>query len=240
MVVFDHYESMGLMMFAMSTLATIVAFRHRKIRASLRYFFIYPMSSSLQAIFFFSFFLSEQYVSSQTLDMTTLLFLNIEFFCYARFYFLESSNKQNRILIKLLAFIYVFYQLIYMSVSSVNLLYLNLFGWQSLAILFLAVVYIVDIFNSTPKANLINEPSFWMNLAAILISLGLTPIIFSLSFLFDENFEVSETLPYSLTFILYSICFCVIIRGFLCSRNEHKIEKAFSHSKKTPHFESEK
>lgn len=219
----SYYYYIDFAMFFVAICATILCIKMKSRIKSLRYMFLYPLSSVLQAFFTFYNEYSNSTESFFYENITIGCFLIIEFYCLAWFYYQELAGFTGKKFIKLFALGYGLWILISAFVYSIEYLEMLHIKLQTLAILSLITPYIIELFNSPPKANLLNEPAFWITIGSTTLSLGLTPVLFSLSFIFDEDYYLKETFIYTVTFILYIFTFSLLVRALFCNPNTKKI-----------------
>ena len=211
------YFYTDLIMFLCSLFASVLGFVHRKKHEGLRYMFLYPFASVLQMLsVYFSFYILNM-KSSLVTYISISLFLLIEMIC---FYFYFSVLIKNNLLLKGIRIVPV----IYLSVLVFKwreygfeyILHNPLYFTQSLMILALAALYLFFLFNTKPKPNLLNEPSFWITIGALLYFLCTVPIYISNKYIFNEEGLIVDTGLFSINYVCYSLLFLLLTRAYLC------------------------
>ena len=198
-------------------IASVVGFIMRKQYRELRLMFLYPCASIFQMfnVYFLQYILKIE--SNFYYGLSNSVFLLIEFLCF--YFYYSALTKRNHLLtaIRIVPLIYLTLFILKCSEEGINSILENpLYFTQALMILTLAVIYLFFLFSDKPKHNLLNEPSFWITIGALVYFLCTVPIFVAFKYIFNNDGFKTDLNLYSINYICYSLFFLFITRAYLC------------------------
>lgn len=204
-----------------SFLTTIICILLRKRFIELSILPLYPLVCFLQLLSYsIYYFLSpeNQNLVIPYFDYTIFIFLATEFYTLLLVFYKSIYSNPLRIFLKILFVIYTFYLSLTLikNIEPQETFYLT----QAVFVIIPAIIYIINIFQSDPKENLLNEPQFWITIGVLLYFLSTIPLYLAKKFIFSSDGDVIEPTVYSINLICYSIFFLFIIRAYLCKQKE--------------------
>lgn len=224
-----EYLFLDVLMSIVAVVSAIYCIKSRLRFKSMRYFFLYPITSALQTV---SYLILDPFMTTNTSGLMTsissIIFFIIEYSSIGIFYYVEVSTRKKKREILFIIFGYTLFVLSLVLTINIDSAQSFIFKSQSFVIILFVAAYIRDLFRIPPKSDLLNEPAYWITISSLLISLGMTPVIVSYSFIFDNELLVKELFVYALNFILYIFSFCLIIRACFCKPSIEPIEKIYT------------
>jgi len=216
----SHYFYTDILMCISAILCLLIGIIRRNIFLELKWLFFYPLMALVECIVGYSFYFIN--ISENSYDITVNIVINIflliEFFSLFIFY---NKNIKNVILKKWLMIAVSFYVIIisfiWLFVRSPFLYPAEYFFIQSVFVLILGIISIIDFFRGKLGLNLLNEPSLWITTGTLLYFLCTIPLYLAKEFILDERGYIHEPALYSINYICYCILFLLIIRAYLCS-----------------------
>lgn len=192
---------------------------------SLRWIFVYPLSSAIQQIIIFAllyqFNMSVIKVSHLEI-VSEKFFLIIEFVSLAIVFANTSEIKRHRRSIRIITALYLVSTLTtHLIDRSIYKFNISLIYIHSFLILSMAIINLIDIFKSPPRHKLLELPNFWIIIGVMLYFLCTLPIYIGHDFLFSNDDFIIEFSLYSINYICYSALYLFIIRALICKRVEN-------------------
>jgi len=189
----------------------------------MKWFFIYPLFSLINSVTFFLHYLFkigfDDFAPVNNLFMN--FFLLIEFLSIFIFIYKTISNVSLRKKLQIILLGYAIATLSNWLYFSSPILYPNNFVFvQSIFVVSLGVLSLINFFKGSLKLNLLNEPALWVTTGTFLYFLCTIPLYAAGKFILDDEGFIQEPSLYSINYLCYSILFILIIRAFLCNPAE--------------------
>jgi hypothetical protein len=204
--------------------AIVIGIAKRNKFTQMKYFYLYPLSSCLQLIIAnlkIIYGNSTKWFPESIDEISLELFLIIEFATLFIFYKNVISPKLfSQIGTPILVLYIISFVVSRLMTNSWLQTPFELYYIQSVSILLLAIVYLIDFFNSPPKSSLPIEPSFIITIGTLIYFLGTLPIYIAKDFVFDSQGGITEASLFSINLICYSIFFLLTTGAYLCKVRE--------------------
>ena len=211
------YFYMDLISIFCALIASIIGVIMRKKYMALRFMFLYPLASFLQTsvTYFLDFILKVD--TSFSTHFSIIIFLLVEFFSLYIYYYKIIKNSSFR---KILITVFIIYLSLFIfkwGENGFKLFMPAIFYFiQSIMVLSLAIIYLFFLFIDKPKSNLLNEPSFWITIGALLYFLCTVPIYIAAKYVLGTDGFAMDKGLFSINYICYSLFFILLIRAYLC------------------------
>lgn len=204
-----------------SFLCLIITFRRRGIFPEMKFFFLYPLFGLIQAFSGYLMFFEElggKYSKTATLVLKAFLF--VEFGCFFWFYSKTITHGRLKNAVKIIALSYLLYTLLFWKNSFDLAMLQRGYTIQAIYILALAILFVINLFKSEARLNILNEPGLWVMSGSFVYFFGTIPLFISNNFIFGKYGEALELPIYSINYIFYTILYFLITRAILCRQTE--------------------
>ena len=186
----------------------------------MKWLFFYPLMALVEAFIAFSIYFIEIPESSydNLVNLIFNAFLLIEFLSLFFFYYRSIKNYTLKKCILFLVSSYILIiSLVWVFIRSPFDYPSEYFFLQSVFVLSLGILSIIDFFKGKLTLNLLNEPSLWITAGTFLYFLCTIPLYLAREFILDERGYATEPGLYSINYICYCILFLLITRAYLCN-----------------------
>jgi hypothetical protein len=222
------------LMILLNVLFLILAIRLKPGDKKFRVFIVYAIAALLQDVICMGVSLTDLTAfelgifSFKLISTATIIFIQIEFFIFYRFFNWEFKSKQVQklaqtssnifILLSLLCSLYFIFFTPYKTIH-VFLGYLS--AISSVLQLILAFYYFYTLFKEPPVKNLLREPSFWIATGIAFVH-GLNIPLFLMNDFLMNRFNTLWFHLYTINFIAYCFLFVLLIISLLCDKPDKK------------------
>jgi len=201
--------------------AGIIGFIRRKKFKELTFFYIYPLASSFQSIYFYVFDQTSDYRMEETIlsnNISIALFLITELtiiYLFLKQILFSRAIKAMLGFVLILYYVLILYFSIFLKIPKLPIP--ELFIAQAVLIVPPTTFYFYELFKIVPKLDLLREPAFWICTGVLIYFLCTLPLFLSKNSIFDLIGNINyDTTVYCINYIFYSILFLFIIKAYLC------------------------
>ena len=199
--------------------AALVSYHHRKKFIELKYFHLYPIASLIQGIFCLAAVgLLDADTAWTYSRFSVVIFVFLETLLLYNFFLNAIKINSLKIILRALFIAFLLYSLGVFVFANKFLNPEMLITGETFVVILSVCVYFIDLFRLPATRNLIEEPTFWINVGILFVFSCTLPAVV-LAF-FPDVYLLSNSYYFFINFIGYSVMFLLVIRGYLCRKDE--------------------